>query len=150
MVATFSLNHNISMKETKSHYRYVVVNIINVKSTVHVVPGIKTRCLDSNTVSYVDNRTRFRAWHDARRSNIEESVGFCTDVHGHRAQPWPRVRPGWMRWLVDLSRTASFEDTLCYSYSLLNRVQYKIDFPLLSPSTTLFSLRLPLGPRHNI
>ncbi len=37
---------------------------------------------------------------------------MCRQAAGRHTLPWPHVRSGWMRWLVDLKRKTSLRDTL--------------------------------------
>ncbi len=61
---------------------------------------------------------------------------------GRRALTWPRVRLGWMRWLVDLNRTTSSEDTLLFCLTFKpGSVQTR--GPSLLPEHGLLSAFLP-------
>ncbi len=74
---------------------------------------------------------------------------FCTQAGGRCALSWPRVRPGWLRWLVDLKSTTGIKDNVLFLFtfksgSVLNRR------PSPLPEHGLFiSVFLPGWRRYN-
>ncbi len=64
---------------------------------------------------------------------------LCTQAGSHRALSWPRVRLGWLHWLVNLIRTISSKDTVLFLL-IFNSGSVPKRRPSPSPSFAFFSM----------